>query len=411
MTMEENKELENQKDYEERKKSEEYSNNTDDKTENKKVTQVEKKSETAKKNTFGKLIVPILIVVILAGFAGFIYYENVAAPDKELLEEMNYGAKSMKDFLENYITLGNYKGLSYEITQDMWDECVADENTEYVTADKIIEDTDQVEYNLIGYVDNKNETDITHEEQEITIGDDNEGALKTIEDAIKGRKKGDEVTIKELDADEFSTDGKSYVGKNTKFVVKITSVSKKTVEKITDDWVKEYYKEDYGLETADDFYKWCKEYLIEDAKAELWAQVLESSIINKYSEDAYQRVIEEVDGDYMYNAEFFGMEYDEYLELNGMTEDDMEEEYMYALKSEMVMWAIVEKEGLDDELTNEDIQNKWDALYEEGDFESEEDMKSQYTEEEIRQGALMDKAVDWVYEHSNVELNYKIALK
>ena len=46
------------------------------------------------------------------------------------------------------------------------------------------------------------------------------------------------------------------------------------------------------------------------------------------------------------NAEFFGMTTDEYLEINGMTEDDMEDEYMNALKSEMVMWAIVEKEGL-----------------------------------------------------------------
>ena len=80
--------------------------------------------------------------------------------------------------------------------------------------------------------------------------------------------------------------------------------------------------------------------------------------INKYSETAYQRVIEEVDGDYNYNAEFFGMTTDEYLEINGMTEDDMEDEYMNALKSEMVMWAIVEKEGLANKITDEDIQNK-----------------------------------------------------
>ena len=149
--------------------------------------------------------------------------------------------------------------------------------------------------------------------------------------------------------------------------------------------------------------------LIEDAKAELWSKVLESSVVNKYSETAYQRVIEEVDGDYNYNADFFGMTIDEYLEMNGMTEDDMEDEYMNALKSEMVMWAIVEKEGLANKITDEDIQNKWDELYQEGDFESEEDMKSQYTDEEIRQGALMDKAVDWVYDHAKVNFSYKIS--
>ena len=70
---------------------------------------------------------------------------------------------------------------------------------------------------------------------------------------------------------------------------------------------------------------------------------------------------------------------------------------------------IVEKEGLANKITDEDIQNKWDELYQEGDFESEEDMKSQYTDEEIRQGALMDKAVDWVYDHAKVNFSYKIS--
>ena len=36
-------------------------------------------------------------------------------------------------------------------------------------------------------------------------------------------------------------------------------------------------------------------------------------------------------------------------------------------------------------------------------------MKSQYTDEEIRQGALMDKAVDWVYDHAKVNFSYKIS--
>ncbi len=46
---------------------------------------------------------------------------------------------------------------------------------------------------------------------------------------------------------------------------------------------------------------------------------------------------------------------------------------------------LLKKEGLANKITDEDIQNKWDELYQEGDFESEEDMKSQYTDEEIRQ--------------------------
>lgn len=358
---------------------------------------------------FEKIIVPGLIIIILAVFAGVVYYQKKVEPEKELLKEMNYGVSSMKDYFSNYISLGNYKGLTYEITQDMWDESVSDETNEYNTAKKVAEDTDQVAYNLTGYVDDKKDSNITHKDQEVIIGENSEGALKIISDALKGHKSGEEITIEGLNASDFATDGSDYSGKNVKFVAKITSVSKLSVEKVTDKWVKENYYDDYGLENADDFYKWCKQSLIEDAKAELWSKVLESSVVNKYSETAYQRVIEEVDGDYNYNADFFGMTIDEYLEMNGMTEDDMEDEYMNALKSEMVMWAIVEKEGLANKITDEDIQNKWDELYQEGDFESEEDMKSQYTDEEIRQGALMDKAVDWVYDHAKVKFSYKIS--
>lgn len=363
------------------------------------------------KNGFklGKIVVPGLIIIILAVFAGVVYYQKKVEPEKELLKEMNYGVSSMKDYFNNYISLGNYKGLTYEITQDMWDESVSDETNEYNTAKKVAEDTDQVAYNLTGYVDDKKDSNITHKDQEVIIGENSKGALKIISDAIKGHKSGEEITIEGLNASDFATDGSDYSGKNVKFVAKIKSVSKLYVEKVTDKWVKENYYDDYGLENADDFYKWCKQSLIEDAKAELWSKVLESSVVNKYSETAYQRVIEEVDGDYNYNAEFFGMTTDEYLEINGMTEDDMEDEYMNALKSEMVMWAIVEKEGLANKITDEDIQNKWDELYQEGDFESEEDMKSQYTDEEIRQGALMDKAVDWVYDHAKVKFSYKIS--
>lgn len=369
----------------------------------------ENNKEEKKGFSFNKLIVPGLIVIILAVFACVVYYEKKIVPDKELVKEMNYGVSSMKDYLNNYISLGKYEGLTYEITQDMWDECVKDETNEYEQVNKKIEDTDQIEYVITGYVDGKKDSNLTHKEQEIVIGEETNGALKIISDSLKGHKKGDVVEVNGLSADEFSTDGTSYSGKNTKFEVKVKSVSKLNVQKVTDKWVKENYNEDYGLETVDDFYEWCKQSLIEEAKSELWSKVLEGSVVNKYSETAYQRIIEEVDADYNYNADIFGMTTDEYMDMSGMTKDDMEEEYMNSLKSEMVMWAIVYKENLANKLTDEDIQNKWDDLYEEGDFESEEDMKSQYTDEEIRQGALTKKAVDWVYDHSNVNFSYKIS--
>ncbi len=43
---------------------------------------------------------------------------------------------------------------------------------------KVAEDTDQVAYNLTGYVDDKKDSNITHKDQEVIIGENSEGALK-----------------------------------------------------------------------------------------------------------------------------------------------------------------------------------------------------------------------------------------
>ena len=47
---------------------------------------------------FGKIVVPGLIIIILAVFAGVVYYQKKVEPEKELLKEMNYGVSSMKVF-------------------------------------------------------------------------------------------------------------------------------------------------------------------------------------------------------------------------------------------------------------------------------------------------------------------------
>ena len=61
-----------------------------------------------------KIWVPVLIAIILIAFGGAVYYQKAVVPKKEI--DKKAGITSGK--LDDYITLGEYKGLSCEVTQD-----------------------------------------------------------------------------------------------------------------------------------------------------------------------------------------------------------------------------------------------------------------------------------------------------
>ena len=210
-----------------------------------------------------------------------------------------------------------------------------------------------------------------------------------------------------MDPKEISNDGKDYSGKKVTFNIKIRQVSERDEEKITDKWVEDNYFEENGMKTAEEYYDYVKEELKNECISDLWQQVVDGSTILKYPDDAYARIIEEVDADYNYAASEWGMELDDYKELTQMSDEDMEKEYENELASEMISYLVAYKENIQ-EISNEDYANWWENNFEEYGYESAEDMKADYSQKDVERALILERAANFVYEHATIKENYTI---
>ena len=357
-----------------------------------------------KKFDYKRLIVPAIIAVIIIVFAIVVFWAKMVKPKSDIDEKLGFKT-------EDYISVGDVKGLSYEYTQEQWDECVAEDTDYHTEVDRAAKDTDQVDFDYTAYIDGKKVDDLSMKEQSIDIGDNNNsGVYKTFSDVIKGHKEGDKITVDVKDgkdANELSTDQIDYSGKKIKYELKILTVNELKSDKITDKWVKENYLEERGVSTVDEFYEWEKEYIdAEVIKPALWNKAIEKVNLKAIPTEFQQEVIDTMDGDIEAEAEYAEMSVEEYRKLFGLTDEQMEENYNTELKSELLMWQLVK----DLELTasQEEIEEEYENSYADANLDSVEEMKKTYTDDEMEELVLLNKAQDYVFKNAKVKYSYKI---
>lgn len=357
-----------------------------------------------KKFDFKKLIVPSIIAVILIVFAVVVYWAKVAKPKSDVDKQLGFKT-------EDYISVGDITGLSYEVTQEAWDECVSEDTNYHMEVNRAAKDTDQVDFDYTAYIDGKKVEDLSMEEQSIDIGDDgNEGVYKAFSDAIKGHKAGEKLTVTAEDGQEanvLSSIQADYSGKKIKFNLKILTVSELNSDKVTDKWVKEKYLEERGVETVEEFYEWEKEYINQEIiKPALWNMAIEKITLKAIPSEFQQEVIKSMDADTEAEAEYASMSVEEYKNMWGLTDEVIQENYDTELKSELLLWQLVKDLKLT--ATNEEIEEEYENSYEDANLESAEEMKKLYTKDEMKEVVLLNKAQDYVYKNAKIKYSYKI---
>ncbi|MFQ9515152.1 MAG: FKBP-type peptidyl-prolyl cis-trans isomerase [Eubacterium sp.] len=359
--------------------------------------------ETGKKKiSIQTIIVPVIIAIILIAFAGVVYYGKVVKPRNDIDKEVGFN-------VEDYIQLDKYTGFDYEITQDVFDECVKDETNYYEEVKRAAKETDQIDFDYTAYVDGKKDKNISQEEAEIVIGQEELAVFQEFAKVITGHKSGEKLEVKVNGADvtKISADETDYTDKEVTFKLKINSVSKLVVDEVNDKWVKENYLEDNGLETTSDFYEWCEEYIRSNAKLEVWQMAVDSANMSGYPSEVYDDIVDEFQADANYYADQFGMSTESYLQdFCGYTDETLEEEYLNEVKSQLVMWYIVRDQKF--QVTDEEIESKYEELYEEVGYETVDEMKENYTEDEMKEAVLLDKAQNYVYDNSNIKESYQV---
>ena len=364
---------------------------------------IEDNAKTDKKKISpAKLIVPIIIVVILAVFAGVVYWAKVIKPKSDINKEVGYNT-------EEYIKLGQVKGIEDEISQEEWDENLADETNEYDVVDRAAKETDQVDVDIVAYIDNKKVDDLSMKEASFYIGKNDDAADKKVYDKLIGTKAGQKLSLEVSgdEAKELAGSVEDYSGKKVKLEIKVRDVSELVVNKVTDKWVKENLEDLYGVTTAKELYEWEKQYIIEsNLKERLWKKVVDNATMSGYPADLYNDIVAELDGHIEAEAKDEGISVKEYKKQYQYTDEKLDEEYTYSVKSELVMWQLVKDLGF--EASDDEIEEMYENEYEEVNLDSVEEMKKLYTKDEMKEAVLLDKAQQYVFDNAKISYNYKI---
>lgn len=364
---------------------------------------IEDNAKTDKKKISpAKLFVPIIIVVILAVFAGVVYWAKVIKPKSDINKEVGYNT-------EEYIKLGQVKGIEDEISQEEWDENLADETNEYDVVDRAAKETDQVDVDIVAYIDNKKVDDLSMKEASFYIGKNDDAADKKVYDKLIGTKAGQKLSLEVSgdEAKELAGSVEDYSGKKVKLEIKVRDVSELVVNKVTDKWVKENLEDLYGVTTAKELYEWEKQYIIEsNLKERLWKKVVDNATMSGYPADLYNDIVAELDGHIEAEAKDEGISVKEYKKQYQYTDEKLDEEYTYNVKSELVMWQLVKDLGL--EASDDEIEEMYENEYEEVNLDSVEEMKKLYTKDEMKEAVLLDKAQQYVFDNAKISYNYKI---
>lgn len=364
---------------------------------------IEDNAKTDKKKISpAKLIVPIIIVVILAVFAGVVYWAKVIKPKSDINKKVGYNT-------EEYIKLGQVKGIEDEISQEEWDENLADETNEYDVVDRAAKETDQVDVDIVAYIDNKKVDDLSMKEASFYIGKNDDAADKKVYDKLIGTKAGQKLSLEVSgdEAKELAGSVEDYSGKKVKLEIKVRDVSELVVNKVTDKWVKENLEDLYGVTTAKELYEWEKQYIIEsNLKERLWKKVVDNATMSGYPADLYNDIVAELDGHIEAEAKDEGISVKEYKKQYQYTDEKLDEEYTYNVKSKLVMWQLVKDLGF--EASDDEIEEMYENEYEEVNLDSVEEMKKLYTKDEMKEAVLLDKAQQYVFDNAKISYNYKI---
>ena len=315
---------------------------------------------------------------------------------------------SVKD-VSKYVTIGEYKGLELNRTsQSVTDDDVQaeinydleDNGTE--VKDGTVENGDTVTINFTGTIDGKEFDGGSAEDYELVVGDGE--MIDGFEDGIVGMKSGE---TKELDLtfpDDYYEE--SVAGKAVVFKVTLQKFTRPA--ELTDEWV----AENTEYKTVDEYRAAVKTQLedtaVQTADYELysdaWNEVQAASEIKDYPKedvDAAKKSYQELNEKYVKDA---GMEMADFLESQGMSEEDYESEcQQYAeskVEQNLIVQGIMDAEGLS--IDDEETQKLKDDLIKEYGFASIDEMIETYGEQEVNESLALLRVERFIVDNANV---------
>ena len=265
--------------------------------------------------------------------------------------------------LTKYVTLCDYKGLTLEkkitpITEAEIDAQLESLREEYSHYEYIYEGTveegDTVLCDFAGYKDGVAYEGGTATGAEVTAKSDS-GYIPGFAEAFIGQTPGVEFSFDVTFPEEYqNTD---LAGQEVTFVCKVQCIYSDvmTVPEINDEFAKEYFQcenvEELRALIADRLQVKTDYAAENDMYSTLFDYIIENSTFLEYPEEEVNRLYEEYSSTYKTYAEYYGMEYEAFLEYYmGKTVDDVKEDMRKYVQEDLIMYSLIKE--LNAELTD-----------------------------------------------------------
>ncbi len=319
----------------------------------------------------------------------------------------------MENDLEDYIKLGEYRGLSVDkissvLTDELFDDKIDELLEQYATYEKItdrpVAEGDTVICDYAGYHDGVQFSGGTATGTELTVSADS-GYIEGFAEAFVGKVPGIKFTFNVTFPDPY-TQNEDLSGEEVLFSCTVHYI--KGEEPIVPELTDEFVYEKFNYSNVDEFLIAYRSSVEKQHKYEaesqmyttLWNQIVDSSEVISYPGEEVERLYSQMRITYQDYATSYGIDYDTFIEMYiGMSDEDLMDICRTYVKEDLVMYQLVKE--LDIELTDEryDEELKFYADYYGA---TEDELISYYGEESIRLTILWQVIMESVFELSVV---------
>ena len=324
--------------------------------------------------------------------------------------------------VSQYVTLGDYKGMTIEVEQleatdeeiDFYIEQLLAIDGEYTKIrEGIISEKVVFSFDYTGYLMKEdgtrdkafdggagtNQLAYISEDVLYTLSSSGVGTfIDGFAQGILGKNVGETFDIQATFPEKYQS--ADLAGKKVIFEIKLNHI---TQGNFTDGWVKEYSKDEY--KTCDEYKEYARKTINDTLKSNrvnlLWDTIIDNAVIIEVPEQEYNywyyQFRDEIEYYVMmYQMYGYSYTYEDILQMYGFENDEALQEYAKEIViEELVIFAIIQAENIT--ATDEEYRILLDSLIEQM-GKSEEEVLNTYSEEKIRQQIILNKVDGIVYD-------------
>lgn len=314
----------------------------------------------------------------------------------------------------DYVTLGEYTGLTVTIDLNVTDEEVEEAVNDNIKSsgsletveEGTVQEGDTVNIDYEGKLDGVAFDGGTDKGYDLEIGSNT--FIDGFEEGLIGVAAGETVDLSlTFPENYFSAD---LAGQDVVFTVTVNEIQR--VPELTDELASTLSEGAYT--DAASYRESIRQELQADKESqrdsmvqqEILTQIANTCTINSYPQELVDYSVENAISYYQSMAEAYGMEFADFLTAYmGLTEDQLREEAALAaqenMQAELYLKAIAEQEGI--QVTEEEFQTGAEEYAQQYGFESADDLIAYYGEGMVDISLLQDKVLDFLMENTTVE--------